>query len=74
MRVNIRRTAARTMTAGVVVVLGLGGAQAALAGPAPAVVHVPCNAAALAGDIAGAVSGETLNLVCRVQSAEHPQR
>ena len=63
MRVNIMRTAARTVTAGAVVVLGIGGAQAALAGPAPAVVNVPCSAAALAADIAGAVSGETLNLV-----------
>jgi predicted outer membrane repeat protein len=63
MRVNIMRTAARTVTAGAVGVLGLGGAQASLAGPAPAVVNVPCSAAALAGDIAGAVSGETLNLV-----------
>jgi hypothetical protein len=63
MGTSTARTAARAATACAVVTLGLGSAQAAMAGPGPGVVNVPCSATALANDIAGAVSGETLRLV-----------
>src|SRR5712691_1595342 len=63
MHMRLVRTAARTAAAGAgaVVVLGLASAQAAMAVPPP-VVNVPCSATVLATDIAGSVSGETLNL------------
>src|SRR5712691_764875 len=65
------KTSARIAAAGAVVALGVAAGPAALAAPAapaapavpaPVVVKVPCSAAALASDIGGAVSGETLQL------------
>lgn len=62
MSVKFVKTAARIVAAGAVMALGVASAPAALAAPAPVTVQVPCNATALADDIAGATSGETLNL------------
>ena len=62
MSVNLVKIAARTAAAGAAVALGLASAPAALAGPSPAVVQVPCSTGALADDIASANSGDTLNL------------
>jgi predicted outer membrane repeat protein len=62
MSVKFVKTAARIVAAGAVMALGVASAPAALAAPALVTVQVPCNATALAADIAGATSGETLNL------------
>jgi predicted outer membrane repeat protein len=55
------RAAARTAALGGTLVLGLGSAQAAMAG-SPVTVHVACYAGALASAISGATSGETIAL------------
>ena len=52
--------AVEIVLAGAIAVAGFGAPQAAQA--APAVVHVPCRAAALAADVNGASSGEELSL------------
>src|ERR1700676_5608397 len=56
------RATAKTAAIGATIVLGAAGAQAALASPTPGTVFVPCSASALASDISGASSGETLLL------------
>jgi hypothetical protein len=61
MRLKSGRTAARAAAVGGSLVLGLGSAQAAMAG-GPATVHVPCYTGALASAISGASSGETIVL------------
>src|SRR5580693_5135512 len=55
------RAAARTAALGGTLVLGLGSAQAAMAG-SPVTVHVPCYPGALASAISGASGGETIVL------------
>jgi hypothetical protein len=55
------RVTARAVALGGTLVLGLGSAQAAMAGP-PNTVDVPCYAGALASAISGATSGETIVL------------
>ena len=66
MQAKFARTAVRTVAVGAVAAVGLGSAPAAQAA-LPPVVQVPCSATALATDISGAVSGETLTLAasCR---------
>lgn len=59
----IAQTSARAAAGVAAMTLGLGAAPSAMADGAPGVVDVPCSATALASDIAGAVSGETLSLV-----------
>jgi len=54
------RTAARAVAVGAILAAGLGSAQEAQA--ASAVVHVPCNPATLAADVASASSGARLSL------------
>jgi hypothetical protein len=61
MRRKSARTAARAVAVGGSLVLGLGSAQAAMAG-GPTTVHVPCFTGALASAISGADSGETIVL------------
>lgn len=61
MRLKSARTAARAAAVGGSLVLGLGSAQAAMAG-GPTTVHVPCYAGALASAISGASSDETIVL------------
>jgi hypothetical protein len=55
------RVTARAVALGGTLVLGLGSAQAAMAG-SPNTVDVPCYAGALASAISGATSGETIVL------------
>jgi predicted outer membrane repeat protein len=61
---KLARSAARAVAIAAMAAAGPGFAQVAQAAAA-AVTDVPCNAAALAGDMSSASSGETLNLASR---------